>query len=181
MPNICILYGFCEGPRVGRRFEKALARAGYKVTKDAEQADILITHSGGCYLLPPTFRAKRIVHIGPWYWPGRPWAVSGWQKFKHDFTSHHQEGELRFWLGKSLWNFVYLWNFRAFGMLRGKRLGTPWPYGAITTIVRPAQDSFCTPDLANMPFTAPPTIRTMPGYHDDCWRNPAPYIALIQS
>lgn len=182
MPTVCILYGFCEGPRVSKRFRAMLAKASYTVISDPAQADIIIGHSGGCFSLPEQLRAKQIVQIGIVYWPGRSILSSLLHKLIADVRHHHRQGAIRFWLRKTFWNFFYFWNFVNLGrMLVGRKRGRHWRYGKITTVVRPRLDSFCTPDLACLPFTDKPKFVELPGQHDDCWRNPAPYVALLQS
>jgi hypothetical protein len=181
MPTICILYGFCEGPRVSKRFRQALARAGYTVIKDPAQADIIIGHSGGCFSLPKQLRAKQIIQIGIVHWPGRSVLGSLIHKLKADVRHHHREGAIRFWARKSFWNFVYFWNFvNLFRMLIGRRRGRQWGYGQITTVVRPKLDSFCTPDLDLLPFAKKPKFVELPGQHDECWRKPDSYLALLK-
>jgi hypothetical protein len=182
MPTVCILYGFGEGPRVSGRFRKALAAKGYQLTKDSTKADLIITHSGGHLLLPDKARAKQIIHIAPYYWPGRSWLRCMIRKLYDDLHTHHKEGELRFWTRKTFWNFIYALKMPAnFRMLARLLSSKPWHHGERTTVVRPRFDSFCTPDPKAMPFKRPPKFISFPGHHDDCWRDPAPYIALIQS
>lgn len=165
----------------GKRFEKALVRAGYRITRDAAQADILITHSGGCLLLPTRIRATLILQIGPYYWPGKSWLSSASHKTRKDLRAHHRAKDLGFWLRKSLWNLVYFGNLRAnLRMYRGLRNGAQWRHGARTLVVRPRYDSFCTPDPAAMPFRQAPAFLSLGKHHDDCWRYPAPFIDLLQ-
>lgn len=180
--TVCILYGLGEGERVGLRFQKALRLKGYQIVRDPARADIIITHSGGCLLLPKNIKARQILHIGPYYWPGKSWAACAAQKLRDDIRSHHTVGDLRFWLHKSFWNFIYIWqipkNIQMFVSI-GK--DDRWQHGDITTVARPRFDAFCTPDPNALPFKKPPAFVTTPGYHDDCWRDPEPYITLLKS
>ncbi len=179
--TICIVYGFCEGPRVSKKFQAALKAAGYTITNDVANADTILTHSGGAFLLPEKFRARHIIHIGIPFWPDRWLLDSINRKFWSDLHRHHREGELHFWLKKTSWNLVYIWNFVAnTRMLLGRARGRLWRHGAITTVVRPSLDTFCTPNLELMPFTKPAKMVAVPGHHDDCWRQPAPYIAILE-
>lgn len=182
MAKVCILYGFGEGPRVSQRFRKDLERAGHSVTKKSELADCIVTHSGGHLLMPNRTRAIAIIHIAPFYWPGKSWFRCMGRKLYDDLRTHHKEGELRFWAHKTLWNFTYALKMPAnFRMLATIIRGKPWPYGEKTTVVRPRHDSFCIPDPNVMPFRRPPAFVALPGHHDDCWRDPKPYIDLLQS
>lgn len=182
MPTVALLYGFGEGPRVGRRFRAALKAKGYETIDDASQADIIITHSGGCLLMPPTNRAKQIIHIAPYHWPGLPWTASMGHKLLDDLKTHHKEGELKFWSRKTFWNLVYTCNMRKnFRMIKNLSNKQRWRCAEKTIVVRPRYDSFCIPDASAMPFKPGAAFVSIPGHHDDCWRNPQPYIALIQS
>jgi len=181
-PLVCMLYGFCEGPQVGKRFERELARAGFQVTHDPMNANIIIGHSGGCFLVPARSRAKIIIQIGLPFWPNRSLPGSIWRKFISDLHSHHREGALHFWLRKTFWNVTYFWNIPAnIRMLRGRRRGTLWRQGERTVVIRPSMDTFCTSDVTALPFTSAPKIVELPGHHDQCWRDPAPYIAIIKT
>jgi hypothetical protein len=180
MPTACILYGFGEGPRIGWRLARAVEAKGYRIINDPGQADVIIAHSAGCLLLPAKVRAKQIIQIGP-YWPEQPWIVAACRKFMDDMQLHHQGKELSFWLRKSLWNLVYFCKMPTnLHFLRGIKNGRQWRHGSITTVVRPRFDNFCAPVFQSH-FKDQPTFISFPGHHDDCWRNPQPYLSLIKS
>jgi len=182
MKTACILYGFCEGPQVSKRFCAGLEKLGYRVIADPSQADLIIGHSGGCFLLPEHIRAQRILQIGIVHWPGRSVLGSLLRKLAADIKNHHREGALQFWVHKTFWNFVYFWRpLHVSRMLQGRKRGLHWRYGALTTVVRPELDVFCTPELQKLPFAHAPRFVRLPGQHDDCWRNPTPYLKLLQS
>jgi len=181
-PTVCILYGFCEGPLEAIRFRRLLRAAGYQITTSSATADIIIGHSGGCFLVPEHPAAKLIIQIGIPYWPGRSILKSLCLKIIADWRDHHKGGSIRFWLRKTGWNGLYFWNMvNNVRMLRGRHAGTLWRFGSVTTVVRPEKDPVCTPDASALPFTTPPRFITIPGQHDDCWRYPQDYIALIQA
>jgi hypothetical protein len=179
--TICILYGFGEGPRVGKRFLAALRAAGFGVTGNPATADVIIAHSGGCFLIPEHTRARQIIQVGIAWWPGRAWLSCLARKLLDDVRSHHREGELRFWARKSLWNLAYACNlWHTLKMFRGRASGILWRYGHITTVVRPEHDHFCTPNKNKLPFTKRPHFVGLPGYHDDLWHKPQAYIDVIK-
>lgn len=68
------------------------------------------------------------------------------------------------------------YNFR---MLRGRKAGNFWKIRRLT-LVRNEEDSFCTPDIANIPFTHRPRFVPIPDQHDDCWLHPERYLDVIQ-
>lgn len=182
MAKVCVIYGFGEGPRVGRRFRAALESAEHEVVVDPGLADVLVTHSGGHLLVPGKLRAGQIIHIAPYYWPGKTWAGSMARKLINDFLAHRREKELGFWARKTFWNFTYACKMPSnLKMLASIRRGGKWRHGSISLVVRPRHDDFCTPRPEVMPFKNDPTFLSFPGHHDDCWRDPTPYISLIKS
>jgi hypothetical protein len=179
MPTVCIIYGVLEGPQLGKRLRHALKAAGYETINNPARADVIITHSGGSLLLPKKVRAKQIIQIAP-YWPGKTWVASAIRKVIDDFHVHHKEGEMRFWLRKGLWNFIYLGRVASVvQMLGGLKAGNHWRHGRITIVVRPRHDTFCAADY-DYRFKESPAFLSFPGHHDDCWRDPKPYIALLK-
>lgn len=178
--KVYILYGLCEGPMVSRAFREALQKRGGVVVCDLSDADVIVTHSGGCFLLPNKVRAKRIVHIGLPYWPGRPIVVGMIRKIIADAILHRRSRATGFWLHKTLWNLVYFWKMPSnVRMLRGLYKGALWKHGAITTVVRPSEETLTTPDFSSMPFIGAATFVTVTGQHDQCWWKPRPYIDII--
>lgn len=180
MKSVCILHGFCEGPRVSRKFRAQLVASGFRLTKDASKADVLIGHSGGCFLIPEETRATQIIQIGIPYWPGHSMASSIWRKIVADLASH-RGGGLLLWIRKTFWNMVYFWNMPAnVRMLLARKAGTMWKYGSITVVARPELDTICTSEMDILPFSHKATHITIQGHHhDDCWRYPQKYIDLI--
>lgn len=165
---------------MGRRLQQALRAKGFTSVRDPSHADLIIAHSGGALLLPKKVRATQIIQIGP-YWPGESWAAATRRKLADDMRSHHEEGELQFWLRKSFWNFVYLWKVpTALRMFQGFKRGWHWRYGDITTVVRPRFDSYCSQNYKTR-FTREPIFLSFNGHHDDVWRSPEPYLALVKT
>ena len=182
MKSVCILYGLGEGPRTSKRFRKALSDKGYTVVTNPAEASLIVAHSGGYLLLPPGVQAKRILNIGPYWWPNKSWFACARRNAVDTLRAYSRHGELSFWIGKNLWSLVYLWRIPAnWRMFQGIRQGNGWQHGHITAVARPRFDAFCTPNPGLMRFTSDPAFVSLPGYHDDCWRDPEPYIALLQS
>ncbi|HEV7454705.1 MAG TPA: hypothetical protein VGO07_05595, partial [Candidatus Saccharimonadales bacterium] len=143
------------------------------------QADIIIAHSGGCFVLDPR-PEQRIIMIGVPYWPDRSIFKSLCIKIASDFYHHHHQGELVFWLHKTGWNAVYSLKIRThFRMLRGRARGAHWQYKNVT-VARNIHDAMCTPDLSRLPFTTPQNFVELPGHHDECWVDPNPVVELVQ-
>lgn len=50
--TVALIPGFTEGKWHTKRFKRALVRRGYHFVLQADHADIVIAHSGGCYEIP---------------------------------------------------------------------------------------------------------------------------------
>ncbi|HSX35421.1 MAG TPA: hypothetical protein VLH84_00635 [Patescibacteria group bacterium] len=181
MPKkICIIYGFCEGPRIAARMLTTLKNNGFEITGDPHNADVILAHSGGCYMVPHNVAAKRIIMVGLTYWPGKSITRTFAKKIWDDLTHHRSERAARFWAHKTRWNLTYFWNMpRNFAMLNALRAGDFWQLTRVT-VVRNHQDHFCTPDLTCLPFAHKPRLVELPGQHDDLWLHPERYLSVIQ-
>jgi hypothetical protein len=180
MANVHIIYGFCEGQRMAGGFVQALRDAGHEIVDNPHQADVVFAHSGGCFLVPSDLPAKQIIMIGFTHWPGKSILRALIQKNWNDFHAHRHERSAGAWAGKVKWNLVYFWRMgRNIAMLRERKRGEFWQVERLT-LVRNEEDSFCTPDLASLPFTHAPYTVELPGQHDDCWLHPERYISVIQ-
>jgi len=178
---VCIIYGFCEGPNMAGRMLRALTEAGYTIVDDPYQADIVIAHSGGCFLVPGDLPTKQVIMIGLTYWPGKSILKALIQKNWNDVQYHRRDRKGLAWLQKVRWNVVYFWNMRRnFAMLRERKRGDFWRVKHLT-LIRNDEDSFCTPDIASLPFAHKPAFVAVPDQHDDCWLHPHRYLAVIQS
>jgi hypothetical protein len=176
----CILYGFCEGPRLAGNMLKALDYAGYRITHDPYEADIVIAHSGGCFLVPHDLPARQVIMIGLTHWPGKSIVRALIEKNWDDFRFHASSRNIRAWLHKFSWNLVYFWNMpRNLQMLRDRKRGDFWQAKRVT-LVRNKEDTFCTPDIKSLPFAHPPKFIELPDQHDDIWLHPERYTAIIK-
>lgn len=178
--TIAIAYGLNEGPFMGRRLRRALHTAGFTVINDLVMADIIIAHSGGCFVLAPRPK-QHVVMIGLPYWPDRSMLGALARKVAADIKTHHREGELSYWLHKTIWNSVYFWRMgNNIRMLRGRSSGAFWMYPNLT-LVRNTHDAMCTPHIPLGRFKHQPQFVELPGHHDDCWRMPTPIVRIVQS
>lgn len=179
-PAVCILYGLCEGKRIGTPFERAARAAGFRIVRNPEVADIIVGHSGGCFAVPPISRAKLVVLIGLPHWPGKSTLRALIQKIALDARTGR--GRLPQLAHKTFWNVVYFGNFaNNWRMWRGKNSGNCRHITARTVLIRNQKDTFCTPNFANLPFQTPPALLAVDGQHDDCWLHPERYLAIIKA
>jgi len=182
MPSVCVIYGIAEGRHVGVNFEKLLKQAGYSLQDDPKVAEIIIAHSGGCYLIPENNRANCVLLIDMPFWPRKSLFSSFVQKFFRDLKFSFKFRYKRWYIYKTFWNLLYGLNiFRGVRMYRGKKQNKPWGIKVPKLIVvRNENDTFCMPDLDQLPFVYKPQLVDLPGEHDDCWVNPERYLELIK-
>jgi hypothetical protein len=179
--SVCILYGFCEGPQIGKGLIATLQATGFDITTNASRADIIIAHSGGCFVLPEQHRARLVLLIGVPHWPGKSMARGIYQKVVSDYALHRHTQMLRQWLLKTSWHGIYFWhmvyNWR---MLRA--IKRPFHTDADRVVlIRNREDTSCTPDIAQLPALPQQTFLALPGQHDDCWLHPERYAAIINA
>lgn len=87
-PSIALLYGWGEGRGLGSALNRELRDNGFRVIKKAQDADVILAHSGGIFSLPVNPAAKLILIIGVPYWPGKGPLKSFREKVKQDVTSN---------------------------------------------------------------------------------------------
>lgn len=174
--KVAIIYGWAEGPLVGRQLRRSLHAAGHTVTTKAEDADVIIAHSGGCFLLPARTSARVIILVGLPYWPERHPLANLPRKIIQDMRTAG-------WLQKTLANSYYLVTRpdRWLKMWRNWEKAMYPSYDLATIItVRNESDVFQNPvELAKFAFNQGWHTHFLPGEHDDLWSNPQPYVELI--
>src|SRR5690349_1106305 len=100
MTKVAIIYGWSEGPWHGKKLRQEISNAGFEIIKQPEKADIIIAHSGGCFMLPQQSRAHLVLLVGLPYWPGKHPVRSLRQKIK-------DETKNGWWLKKTYFNAYY--------------------------------------------------------------------------
>lgn len=175
--KVYISYGWSEGQRQGKALRRALHAAGYVVTKDAEIADVIIAHSGGCYMLPPQTKARLILMVGLPYWPDKHPVRSLQEKLRNEVRD-------MWWYKNTVFNMYYLFTRPA----RWIRMYRSWKRQMILNannslpviLVRNERDYFTHPtDVMDLADAKSWQLQTLPGHHDDLWVNPEPYVHII--
>jgi hypothetical protein len=185
-PKVHVIYGFAEGPWHGRRFRRELADQGLKTTDQPEQADIILGHSGGCYLLPPANPDQLVVLINPPYWPGKLLVISALQSLWWNAETYTKENSYTFWAQKTFWNVVYTLAHLRKSIYIAKEA---WQHGLQTAlrsrrtlIIRSSHDPWLAPNAKQLlQQYADFQYKELKGVHDDCWLHPSPYVEVIKS
>lgn len=185
--KVCIKYGIGEGDYHGRTFVAALKEAGFEIIRGGLEADIVVTHSGGCFFLPPPGRDQVFIIINPPYWPGKSLGRRTLQKVLRDFMDYARDGKLLQWSWKTTMNIAHILRYLIKALTMTLHTRKQRFYEALnesgTTIVRTDGDTFLTPDaneLLRRQAGRKFTFIRLPGQHDSCWRDPSPYVEIIK-
>jgi hypothetical protein len=178
--SVCILYGLCEGPAIGRKFIRLLLANGYTITNDPRFADLIIAHSGGCLVLPNNCEAKLILLIGL---PDSQYSllrVTLVKKIKLDAQMYYRDHIFGQWLYKTFWHTVYFWNMaNNWHMLHGLKTHARYDSGN-AVLIRNRDDITASDDPKQLHIKNMPLL-SLTGQHDDCWLHPEKYLAIIQA
>jgi len=184
--KVKIYYGVFSGERNGPRLRKALRRAGYEITAQEVEADIIIAHSAGAFWLPQAPTNQKLMIIDPVYWPSKSVKERIRAKAKTNLKFRHYGYPLRYWLAKNLWGAYYAVRDAA----RTQRIIRHAKHydleqiikGHAVLLVRNIDDAWLTPNLDQLKAINPNIIiKEMPGEHDDWFYNPQPYVDLLKS
>jgi hypothetical protein len=179
--TVAIIPGFAEGYLTGRRMRKELAKRGFDNSKDPATADVIIAHSGGCFIIPAYAAAKLIICINPPHWPGKPLRESGAEKLRVGFAASRANKAMGLFIKAQIRNIFYLWNIPRYRkMWLGIKDGSAWRLQMKVVLIRNQNDTF-SPDTDTLPFETDVIAVEVPGGHDDCWDNPKPYIDVLEA
>jgi hypothetical protein len=183
MTTVCIIPGFAEGWHTSWRLRRALERRGFVVSKNPQIADVLIAHSGGCFIVPESHNAKLILLVGLPYWPGKSLLTCIIQKNNMALKTAIREKQLGAFLRKLPWHALYMSNLpRNVQMLGGHKSGAVWrTKSAKTVLLRNRYDANCTDNPREFKFQHDAALLSLPYEHDDCWDHPELYADVVQS
>lgn len=179
-PAVAVIYGFCEGMMLAGELKRALEQNGFIVTRDVAAADIILAHSGGCWLVPSDAQAHIVMLVGVPLWPGRSLSVRMARKIRQDFIAFKRAGRLNAWLTKTLWNGVYFWRLPNTARMFQRRNDRTFAsvHTQTVCIVRNRNDT-STPNLHEVVELPHASFVSLPGEHDDIWENPERYVRLL--
>lgn len=183
MKTYAILHGWAEGPWQSRKFEEQL-QSKLSLSEDIPtNADLIIAHSLGCFLVPENAKAKYIVLIGPPYWPKRSVIKSLVLKLASELKSHRKASSIRWWGNKIMHNVWYIFSRpknTVLGVIRRHPKYLPGSSDRKVILVRPSQDTLCHPDIFSLIGAERKyEFVEIKGAHDDCWFEPKEYVDLL--
>ena len=174
--TVAIIYGWSEGPRHGKKLVRALSREGFEVIKNLHKADVILAHSGGCFLVPAQHKASVTFLVGLPHWPNRHPLKSVLEKIK-------KENPSRELARRTLLNTYYYFAkpLARSRMKKAWKLNKMPPASDAVILVRNSNDAFLHPEQSKLLAQNFGWEHVeLPGGHDDIWQNPEPYIGLIK-
>lgn len=174
--KVYILFGFAEGHWHAKNLVAELNKKGHELVKDPLDAEIVIAHSGGCYLIPKHEHFKEIIMVGLPYLPGS-------EMFKAMANKVSLEKKDAYFFNKMLHAAYYLLTKPVYfyRMFRGWRQYTLPLHESKKTLVVNHKDTFAhMHKLSDLADKHDWDLHFLNGQHDDLWTNPGPYISLIK-
>jgi hypothetical protein len=176
--NVSIVYGFAEGAYHSKKLKDSLRSSGYNLTDSVSESDVIIAHSGGCYMIPTKIKAKLVLLVGI------PYMID-----KHPIT------ELLIGVSKGpkdknvsikyLFNtYYFLRHPRVWLKMNKSILQLNWPETKHSLIiaVRNYTDNFSeSGTIKQLAKDKNWLFRELSGGHDDLWNNPKNYLKIIKS
>jgi hypothetical protein len=176
--SFAISYGFVGGKLHSRGLLKRMHEAGFQATS-LKQADVIIAHSAGCWLIPKQAKPKLIVYIGMPLATDKPQET--WRKaVKSGYTNNSLKRSLKVTSknvfyglkqpGRNL-NIITSASKSAPVIFEGvpgifiTNRHDPWPQAA---------------RLDEFTRTRPWSFINLTGSHDDIWDHPDRYVDIIK-
>jgi hypothetical protein len=183
-PSYNILYGFSENKHHGKELGKLLEQEGFLYTAHAAEADIVIAHSAGTYMLAPSSTAQIVMLVGI---PMNTDKLrrTFFKSWSSDYTSHK--------INKKVIKKLRLLRHNTVALALHPR----HQYKLVTTVdkVRHVPPNINAPQVVvvnnhNDPWPQPlfdkaytdtydASFVSLPGSHDHIWQAPQEYVAII--
>ena len=176
-PTFAISYGFMEGHLHGHGLRKRLAKLGFH-SSNLLQADIIIAHSAGCWLIPEGAKPKLVIYVGMPMLMARPTR----QWINVTLTSLMKGNVL-----KNLWTRTKNSYHGVTGIrrniriMRNPQLGEPQIFPDIQAVfIANRHDVWPSgPALEKFLNEKPWAFISLAGTHEDVWENPKEYANII--
>lgn len=183
MKRVAIIPGFSEGRWHAHRLSTELARNGFDIVSP-NRAQIIITHSGGIYLLQASFPVQLLVVNGLPNMSRTKTLSKLHTKIINDYRHHKEQDKLKAWRTKTSYNMIY---FVRHPILWSKMLAKLNPDNLSKLKARRVLVVNNSDDVFNDQRAVKELSRkygweykAVPGQHDDLWHNPKKYIDIIK-
>ena len=177
MKTVAFSYGLFEGPALSRAFRKRLKERGFTATKSLQNAEYIISHSGGVYFLPQTMKAKKILLIGPPLWPNKKMSRSIKEKLISDGLDSATAQKLMKNTRYALTNIR-----RSLSMRSMHQRNAQYNFDTEVVLIRNSDDTFLHHESATeLARDRKWTFIHFDGGHDDLWIEVDRYIDLLET
>src|SRR3989344_1103075 len=175
-------FGFLAGQGHGRMLGKLLRREGYVQARDLEQADIIVAHSAGCWMIPLTAKPKLVIFIGmplAQSSPSRTFVRANRQKMRSLMKSLQLTRASQLIFYSTYYGFTQISRNR--NIIRTAKHAQP-------VVIPTAKHIFIANRYDPWPHAKKLqsyidkynwTFVSMPGVHDDIWQQSNRYMAII--
>lgn len=186
-PTLAIIYGFAEGPLVSKNFRRLLGQKGIDVISDPNEADIIVTHSGGVYYLPEDLHGKTVLIVAPTYWRfGESLFSGGLNKMHQEARAAFKKHHLRRWFEKCFVNATYVFgdvpaSVRMYQTAKLAGRDLPLCNARRVGVISHHNDAWSGYiEKIALDKYLPYCLISNTGSHDDIWLHPKDYVAVIQ-
>jgi hypothetical protein len=176
--RFAVIHGLTGGPIHSRKLNRLLRQAGFKPTKQADSADIIIAHSAGCWLIPTSAKPKLVLYVGmplAQTNPRRTWLAANAAMFKSRDIIQALKVRLK--------NTYYSVRQprRNLRIIRMAKIAQPVILpNAKGVFIANQHDPWPKSDkLQNHLDEYDWAFLSMKGFHDDIWQHPEYYVAII--
>lgn len=172
--KVYIEYGWPEGKWHSRRLERILQDSGNVVVSTPQEADVVIAHSAGCYMIPKESKAKIVLLIGLPSWPNKAIHLSTLQKIRLEAKNGH-------WIAKTFFHCMYALRIpttaRTWRAFRNKSINVS--KNAKVVLIHNKLDTYMEAAVCRQIAKDKNwEYLEAPGQHDDIWDNPDFYIRI---
>lgn len=174
--SFAISYGLAGGPAHARRLKKLLRQAGYR-QKPLIQADIIIAHSAGCWLIPADVMPQLIIYVG------MPLNQTDLRQTWRRATLHSFRLGVRqnIWIKLKSSYYGLRQPRRTLDIVRRAGIAQPRILPRVPAVFLANRHDFWIQagQLQKYVATHPWAFIGLPGGHDDIWQHPARYVSII--
>jgi hypothetical protein len=177
-PTYAISYGLAGGPAHARKLKRHLHQAGYVQSRQVAKADIIIAHSGGCWLIPELAKPRLVIYVGMPLAQANPrqtWLAAQDAMLKH--------GQLKHSLRTRAKNTFYTLRQprRNLKITRMAKTAQPIIFpGSSTVFIANRHDPWPrSPQTQEYLDNYDWSFLSLPGPHDDIWEHSERYAVII--
>jgi pimeloyl-ACP methyl ester carboxylesterase len=176
--SFAISYGLGGGPLHARHLNRLLHKAGFQQTRQLKEADIIIAHSGGCWLIPKTAKPQLVIYVGMCLAQSQPFRT--WLAAKALMRKQSRRARRLSTMIKNVY-YNLAQPLRNINMIRQSKTARPIVFPDCPTVFisnryDPWPRSSQTQEyLDNYDWA----FISLSGSHDDIWEHPERYVAII--